>query len=79
MILLHGKTGGAAVCISILLCHHFHFPAQLVYCTVLVGGFTHSDLLDKAVVTGVVLFPRRYVPSFLWRIGFSIATDRRFS
>ena len=40
----------------------FYFPAQLA------GGFTHSDLLDEAVVTGVVPSSPRYIPSFLSRI-----------
>ena len=33
----------------------------------------------QAVVTGAIPSPPRYVPSFLSRMGFSIATARRFS
>ena len=50
----------------------FYFPAQLV-------GFNLSDLLTKAVVTGVDPSHPRYVPSLLSRIGFRIPTARRFS
>ena len=53
---------------------HFYVQAQLV------GGFTLSDLVDKPwSQVGFVPSPPRYVPSILWRIGFSIPTARRFS
>ena len=41
--------------------------------------FNPSELLDKqAVVTDVCPSPPRYVPSFLWRIGFSIPIFQLF-
>ena len=49
----------------------FYSPAQLV------GGFTLSDILHKAVVTGVFP-PPRYLASFLSRIRFRIPTFQLF-
>ena len=53
--------------------YHFHFPQ-------LAGGFyPQRSSSGRAVVTGVVPSPPRYVPSFLSRIGSSIPTARQFS
>ena len=53
--------------------HHFYFPAQLV------GGFTLNDLLDKPWSQVSSNLPPGTCLQFLSRIGFSIATARRFS
>ena len=53
--------------------HHFYFPAQLV------GGFTLSDLLGKPWSQVSSLLPPGTCLQLLSRIGFSIATARRFS
>ena len=54
-------------------CNHFYFPTQLV------GGFTLSNFLDKPWSQVSSLLPPGTCLQFLWRIGFSIPTARRFS